>query len=164
MVTGLSPFLTTYVLPEDETFFGCSSFTGGCEGFTSVGFAFAFSVVALRGFSPMVCFAIAAVLACLFSGSSEVGGTNERSRVLMALNAMIPDTATTCKSKTISRARDNFMFGSGMPSNSIPAADARRAVAARTFFCLKRRGILIGFIEAGFAPAREIGHRDRRNF
>src|SRR5256885_16510287 len=102
----------------------------------------------------------------LFSVSVEAGGTNARSRVLIALNAMIPDTATTCKSKTISNARDNFMFGSGMPSNPIPAdaADARRAVAARNFFRLSRLGILIDFIEAALAPAREIGHRDRSNF
>src|SRR5438093_7691428 len=102
----------------------------------------------------------------LFSVSVEVGGTNARSRVLIALNAMIPDTATTCRSKTISNARDNFMFGSGMPSKSIPAdaADARRAVAARIFFRLSRLGILIDFIEGALAPAREIGHRDRSNF
>jgi hypothetical protein len=37
-------------------------------------------------------------------------------RVLMALNAMIPETATTCRTKTISNARDNFMFGSAISS------------------------------------------------
>src|SRR5882724_7105971 len=102
----------------------------------------------------------------LFSASVDVGGTNARSRVLMALNAMIPETATTCKSKTISNARDNFMFGSGMPSKSIPAdaADARRAVAARIFLDLKKRGILSRFIAEAFAPVCEIDRRDRRNF
>src|SRR5438094_8858130 len=114
----------------------------------------------------------------LFSVSVEVGGTNARSRVLIALNAMIPDTATTCKSKTISNARDNFMFGAGIPSNSVPAdaADARRAVAARSFFDLKSCGIFIGLFGAGLRPhrgaklragparAREIDHRGRRSF
>src|SRR6187551_3342936 len=84
----------------------------------------------------------------------------------MALKAMIPDTATTCRSKTISNARDNFMFGSGMPSKSIPAdaADARRAVAADSFLALKSRGILILFIAGGFATVCEIDRRDQRNF
>src|SRR3954463_11624069 len=102
----------------------------------------------------------------LFSVSLGVGGTNARSRVLMALNAMIPDTATTCRSKTISNARDNFMFGSGMPSNSIPAAaaEARRAVAAESLLALKRRGILMRFIAGAFARACEIDRRDRRSF
>src|SRR5438034_9066119 len=100
----------------------------------------------------------------LFSVSVEVGGTNARSRVLIALNAMIPDTATTCRSKTISNARDNFMFGSGMPSKSIPADDARRAVAARSFLGLNRRGILSRFITGAFAPVCEIDRRDQRNF
>src|SRR5437667_11220399 len=101
----------------------------------------------------------------LFSVSVEVGGTNARSRVLIALNAMIPDTATTCRSRTISSARDNFMFGSGMFSKSIPAAaDARRAVAARSFLCLKSCGIFIGLFGGAHAPAREIGHRDRHSF
>jgi len=79
---------------------------------------------------------------------------------------MIPDTATTCRSKTISNARDNFMFGSGMPSKSIPAeaADARRAVAADSFLALKRRGTLIRFIAGVFARVCEIDRRDRRNF
>src|SRR6059036_3464343 len=80
-----------------------------------------------------------------FSVSVDVVGTNDVSRVLIALNAMIPETATTCRSRTISSARDNFMFGSGMFSKSIPAAaDARRAVAARSFLCLKSCGIFIG--------------------
>src|SRR5439155_26548874 len=102
----------------------------------------------------------------LFSVSVEVGGTNARSRLLIALNAMIPDTATTCRSKTISNARDNFMFGSGMPSKSIPAdaADARRAVAASIFLGLNRRGILSRFIMGAFAPVCEIDRRDQRNF
>src|SRR5438045_7626796 len=93
---------------------------------------------------------------------AEDAGTNEFSRVLIALNAMIPDTATTCRSRTISSARDNFMFGSGMFSKSIPAAaDARRAVAASSFLCLKSCGIFIGLFGGAHAPAREIGHRDR---
>ena len=109
---------------------------------------------------------VCAVSVGLFSVSVDVGGTNARSRVLMALNAMIPETATTCRSKTISNARDNFMFGSGMPSKSIPAdaADARRAVAADNFLALKRRGILIRFITGAFAPVCEIDRRDRRSF
>src|SRR2546430_1519018 len=99
----------------------------------------------------------------LSSVSVEVGGTNARSRVLIALNAMIPDTATTCRSKTISNARDNFMFGSGMPSKSIPAdaADARRAVAASIFLGLNRRGILSRFIAGAFAPVCELVRRYR---
>src|SRR4029434_3023322 len=93
----------------------------------------------------------------VFSDSVDVGDTNARSGVLMALNAIIPETATMCRSKTISNARDNFMFGSGMPSKSIPAdADARRAVAERIFFGWKRRGILIRFIAGAFAPVCEI--------
>ena len=98
--------------------------------------------------------------------SLDVGGTYERSRVFMALNAIIPDTATTCRSKTISNARDNFMFGSGMPSKSIPAdaAEARRAVAADSFLALKRRETLIRFIAGAFAPVCEIDRRDRRSF
>lgn len=101
----------------------------------------------------------------LFSVSLDVAGTNARSRVLMALNAMIPDTATTCRSKTISNARDNFMFGSGIPSKSIAAevADARRAVAADNFLPLNKRGILIRFIAEALAPVCEIDRRDRRS-
>jgi hypothetical protein len=37
-------------------------------------------------------------------------------RVLIALKAMIPETATTWRTKTISNARDNFMFGSDISS------------------------------------------------
>src|SRR5262249_17338085 len=92
-------------------------------------------------------------------------GANELSRVLTALNAIIPDTATTCKSRTISSARDNFMFGSGMSSKSIPAAaEARRAVAVRIFLCLNSCGIFISLLRAGLARAREIGHRGRHSF
>src|SRR6266540_2995576 len=96
----------------------------------------------------------------------EDAGTNELSRVLIALNAIIPETATTCRSKTISSARDNFMFGSGISSKSIPvdAAEERRAVAASIFFGVKRRGILIRFIAGAFAPVYEIDRRDRRSF
>jgi hypothetical protein len=66
----------------------------------------------------------------------------------------------------MSNARDNFMFGSGIPSKFIPAdaADARRAVAADSFLALKRCGILIRFIAGAFAPVCEIDRRDRRNF
>jgi hypothetical protein len=39
------------------------------------------------------------------------GGGLEFWRVLIALNAMIPDTATTWRTNTISNARDNFMLG-----------------------------------------------------
>src|SRR5205809_6286137 len=78
---------------------------------------------------------------------------------------MIPDTATTCRSRTISSARDNFMFGSGMFSKSIPAAaDARRAVAAGSFLCLKSCGFFIGVFEGAHAPARVIGHLVRHIF
>ena len=97
--------------------------------------------------------------------SVDVAGTNELSRVLIALNAMIPETATTCNSKTISNARDNFMFGSGMSPKSIPpeAADARRAVAARNFLCLKSCGIFIALFPEGPEPAREIDRLGRRS-
>src|SRR5947208_10625787 len=91
---------------------------------------------------------------------------NELSRVLIALNAIIPDTATTCRSKTISSARDNFMFGSGISSKSIPAdaADERRAVAAQSFLCLKKRGTFIIRFQATRERAREIDRLDRRSF
>src|SRR5881397_2089765 len=86
-----------------------------------------------------------------FSVSVDVVGTNDVSRVLIALNAMIPETATTCKSRTISNARDNFMFGSGMSSKSIPpeVADARRAAVASSFLCLKSCGIFIALFWEG---------------
>src|SRR6266568_6815843 len=100
-----------------------------------------------------------------FSVSVDVVGTNDVSRVLIALNAMIPDTATTCKSRTMINARDNFMFGSGMSSKSIPAAaEARRAVAAKSFLCLKNFGIFIALFGAAPAPVREIDHLDRHSF
>src|SRR5436309_16142874 len=101
-----------------------------------------------------------------FSVSVDVVGTNDVSRVLIALNAMIPDTAITCKSRTISNARDNFMFGSGMSPKSIPAeaAEARRAVAARSFLCLKNGGIFIDRFWAGPALAREIDYPGRHSF
>ena len=107
-----------------------------------------------------------AVPAVLFSVVAGIVGTNELSRVLIALNAMIPDTATTCNSNTMSNARDSFMFGSGMSPKSIPAdaAEARRAVAAASFLCLKSRRIFICLFEATPARAREIGRLDRRSF
>src|SRR5258707_13530684 len=94
----------------------------------------------------------------LFSVSVEVGGTNELSRVLIALNAIIPDTATTCRSKTISSARDNFMFGSGISSKSIPAdaAEERRAEAPQSLLCLRSRGIFTGRFEPNLALAPEL--------
>src|SRR5436190_11078802 len=96
---------------------------------------------------------------------AEDAGTNEFSRVLIALNAMIPDTATTCRSKTTSSARDSFMFGSGISSKSIPAdADERRAVAAQSFRCLKNRGTFIITFQATRGRAREIDRLDRRSF
>src|SRR5437762_1741453 len=97
---------------------------------------------------------------------AEDAGTNEFSRVLIALNAIIPDTATTCRSKTISSARDNFMFGSGISSKSTPAdaADERRAVAAQSFPCLKKRGTFIIRSQATRERAREIDRLDRRSF
>ena len=96
----------------------------------------------------------------------EDAGTNELSRVLIALNAIIPDTATTCRSKTISSARDNFMFGSGISSKSIPAdaAEERRAVAAQSLLCFRRRGIFIGRFGVKLARAHEIDRLDRRSF
>src|SRR5437762_12229574 len=97
---------------------------------------------------------------------AEDAGTNELSRVLIALNAIIPDTATTCRSKTISSARDNFMFGSGISSKSIPAgpADEPRAVAAQSFLRLKKRRIFISSFEATRGRARGIDRLDRRSF
>src|SRR2546428_401954 len=61
------------------------------------------------------------------TGGVELAGARvatgaEAWRVLMALNAMIPETATTCRTKTISNARDNFMFGSAISSQSAVAA------------------------------------------
>ena len=38
------------------------------------------------------------------------------SRVLIVLKAMMPATATMCKTSTMSRARDNFIFGSDICS------------------------------------------------
>jgi hypothetical protein len=102
----------------------------------------------------------------LGSALVEDAGTNELSRVLIALNAIIPDTATTCRSKTISSARDNFMFGSGISSKSIPAdaAEERRAVAAHSLLCLRSRRIFIGRFGPELARARGIDRLDRRNF
>jgi len=96
----------------------------------------------------------------------EDAGTNELSRVLIALNAIIPDTATTCRSKTISSARDNFMFGSGISSKSIPAdaAEERRAVAAHSLFMSKEARDFHRSVEAELGRAREIDRRDRRSF
>jgi hypothetical protein len=34
----------------------------------------------------------------------------------MVLNAMMPATATTCSTSTMSNARDSFMFGSDISS------------------------------------------------
>jgi len=92
-----------------------------------------------------------------------IAGANELSRVLIALNAMIPDTATTCNSNTINNARDSFMFGSGMSPKSISAdaAEARRAVAARSFLCRKSRRIFIGLFEATPVRVHEIDRLDR---
>src|SRR5438552_4714999 len=53
----------------------------------------------------------------------------------MALKAMIPETATTCRSRTISSARDSFMFGSDISSLSAwpEARSDRCAAVARSF-------------------------------
>src|SRR5881275_1344329 len=55
-------------------------------------------------------------------------------RLLIALKAIIPATATTCSKSTIKSARESFMFGSERSSKSAPEAVARRVVAARNFF------------------------------
>ena len=59
------------------------------------------------GVFETVAFGLASVL-------TECAGTTELCRVLTTLNAMMPETATTCRSKTISRARESFILGSGI--------------------------------------------------
>src|SRR5438552_451592 len=155
-----------YVFLEDAGVFACSSFGVECESFASLRDATSFCETEGRRLATSAPTGVPAVSATLFSVFVGTAGTNELSRVLIALNAMIPDTATTCNSNTISSARDSFMFGSGMSPKSIPAdaAEARRAVAARSFLYLKSCRIFIGLFGLGPARAHEIDHPDRRSF
>ena len=67
-------------------------------------------------------------------------------RLLIALKAMIPATATTCSKSTIKSARDSFMFGSDGSSNSAPDAVARaRRRCPQFLFCAKDFGKLYRF-------------------
>src|SRR5205823_2368321 len=103
-------------------------------------------------------------------------GANKSCRVLIALNATIPETATMCRTKTISNARDNFMFGSDMSSYvSADARSERRATVARSFFRERSFGIFIFMrgaprphrgkqLRAGLARARDVDRRDRHSF
>jgi len=63
--------------------------------------------------SGLIADAAAAGSFSVFDGAAD---TNELCRVLIALNAIIPETATTWSSKTISNARESFMFGSDISS------------------------------------------------
>src|SRR5205814_9164680 len=83
-------------------------------------------------------------------------------RLLIALKAMIPATATTWSKSTIKSARESFMFGSDRSSKSAPEAVARRVVAARNFF-LRKKTAFIAFIWAGRGPDAGIGRPGRRN-
>ena len=85
-------------------------------------------------------------------------------RLLIALKAMIPATATTCSKSTIKSARESFMFGSEGSSNSAPDAVARRVVAARNFFLREKiLGNFIAFIWARRGRDAGIGRPGRRN-
>src|SRR5262249_26019908 len=89
------------------------------------------------------------------------GCTSKFCRVLIALNAMIPDTATMWRSRTISNARDNFMFGCAISPYSISVGTplVRRAVAARNFLPLTSFRIFT-FIWGELARARETDRHD----
>src|SRR5207248_6227095 len=82
-------------------------------------------------------------------------------RLLIALKAMMPATATTCSKSTIKSARESFMFGSDKSSKSAPEAVARRVVA-RSFF-LREKNPRNLFISAKREPDGEIDHRGQRN-
>src|SRR5207253_11427409 len=85
-------------------------------------------------------------------------------RLLIALKAMIPATATTCSKSTINSARDSFMFGSDRSSKSAPDAVARRVVAARHLFLREKiLGSFIAFICDGRGRHAGIGLRARHN-
>src|SRR4029077_12836478 len=105
----------------------------------------------------------ASVLTLVSSAGTD--GENAPCRVLMVLNAIIPATATTCRTRTISNARDSFMFGSDISSKSASdMGNARRAVVAWSFFLRRvKMGIFI-FVWAKRAPRHGIDRRDRRNF
>src|SRR6266576_1212213 len=85
-------------------------------------------------------------------------------RLLIALKAIIPATATTCSKSTIKSARESFMFGSERSSKSAPAAVARRVVAARNFFLrVKIVGNFIAFIWARHGRDAGIGRPGQRS-
>src|SRR5947208_2707165 len=111
--TGVSPFTTTYV------FLFASAFgAGSAVDLTGIAFrssfttgfgasSFVFDVSALETFG--------AAVFCAVGFAVETVGTTPW-RLLIVLNAMIPATATTCSTSTMSKARDNFMFGSDISS------------------------------------------------
>src|SRR5438270_1018508 len=90
----------------------------------------------------------------------------EPCRLLIALNAMIPATATMCRTSTIKSARDNFMFGSDMSSKSEVGAVARRAAARNRFFGGAIRGSCGSFIFiwAEHGRVNETDRPDQRSF
>src|SRR3954451_1729573 len=146
MFTGLSPFATVYIFaPSGIESFVFTFFAGFGD---SAGVAFASSCVLLEGLTALV-----------------DGIADSPCRLLIALKAMIPATATTCSRSTIKSARESFMFGSDRSSKAAPDAVARRVVAALNFFLREKiLGKLIAFIWVRREQDAGIDRRDPRNF
>jgi len=92
----------------------------------------------------------------------------EACRVLIALKAMIPATATIWRTRTMSNARDNFMLvPTFLRVHRADAPKERRAVAAGVSFSCVGEVRQFGHFDFHLRRActrAEIDHRDRRSF